>query len=62
MKEEKFVVLAGDFYYPSRWDDFRGAFSSLEKAIESLTTITDYDWFEIISTRTWEVVREGSAK
>lgn len=63
---KRYILLAGDNYYPSGWGDFQGAFDSLEEAKnkgESLTTSPPgkftsppSDWYEVIDLTTMPVV------
>lgn len=64
---EKFLLFIGDDYYPDRWNNFRGAFDSLQEAWEqakggALTVgsrSADDMWYQIISTKSWDVVNQG---
>ena len=60
----KYIVLMGDNYYPRGWDDFQGAFSSLDEVLAWVDTIEPYPysgdgWIEIISTESWSVIKTG---
>ena len=45
---KRFLVFAGDFYYPGGgWDDFRGDFETLEEA-ELKVKQLERDWAQII--------------
>jgi hypothetical protein len=57
----KYILLAGRDYYPARWDDFWGVFDSVEEA-EKTALGTKQDWYQIISTESWGVVKQGYIK
>jgi hypothetical protein len=50
---KRYLVLAGDNYYPSGWEDFKGCTDSLEEARKMGGWS---DWCEIVDTETEEVV------
>jgi hypothetical protein len=54
--EKPFLVFAGEQYYPSGgWDDFRGAFETLEAAKDYMIK-NQRDWGHIIDIRNFEEV------
>jgi len=59
-KETKFLLFAGDNYYPSGgWSDFKGIFDSIEDALDGVDDCRTNDWFEIVSVETLEKVLSG---
>jgi hypothetical protein len=51
-----FLLFAGDYYYPQGgWDDFRGAFGSLEAAQETGQKL-NRDWWHIVNVSSGEIV------
>lgn len=65
-KPQRFVLFAGDTYYPSGgWDDFRGSFHTKEEAERAAKEgwtrdhpmwTGKYDWTQIIDLETGEEV------
>lgn len=64
----RYIVLAGDSYYPNGWDDFRGSFDSLDEArIAAQAAAADpkavddpgYSWWQIIDKTTDKVVERS---
>lgn len=56
------IVLVGDDYYPTGWDDFLGAYDSLSDArIAAHARVIDetLKWYEIVDTATWQLVERG---
>ena len=50
MAERKFLVLAGDEYYPSGYEDIRGCYPTLEAAMKVITENYDKwacEWIEV---------------
>ena len=67
---KQFLLFAGDNYYPRpAWMDFKGAFSTLDEALNHLRTTLfkggrlhefhDPDWIQIVDTSQMKVVWEG---
>lgn len=61
---KRYLLFCGDKYYPyGGWDDFRGAFDTLEEAREAaVPTRTIYgdpshDWWHIVDTETMQEVQ-----
>jgi hypothetical protein len=53
---KRYLVLAGDDYYPAGWDDFCGSASTIEAARK----LGDWkDWYEIVDTETENIVEVG---
>lgn len=51
MARNRFVVLAGDTYYPAKWKDFRGSFKTEEEALafgRGYISGDDLRWFQVI--------------
>jgi hypothetical protein len=59
---KRFLVFAGDFYYPSGgWGDFQGDFDSIDEAKDKLLKIhKDWEWSQVIDSETKKEVVEGS--
>lgn len=64
----RYIVLAGDCYYPAGWGDFRGSFDSLDEAratakAAALSPHTanrrDDAWWQIIDKTTDKVVERS---
>ena len=58
-----FLVFSGLTFYPGpAWEDFRGACSTLEAARALLESCREYglDWFQIVDSRTVEVIEQGA--
>lgn len=60
---KKYILLAGENYYPQGWDDFRGTFDSIDEAKawfgENATEISSgyiSNWCQIIDRESLEVV------
>jgi len=50
---KRFLLFAGDFYYPNGgWDDFKGDFDSVENAKDWLEGDGGADWAHVIDTTT----------
>lgn len=61
---ERYIVLAGEKYYPRGWDDFQGSFSTLEEASafgRGYIRSTCLKWYEVVDTKHEEVVENGSS-
>lgn len=59
----KYILLVGNVYYPSGWDDFKGYFESVEDAknwVEDNENDECYRWAEIIDFD--KIVLAGSTK
>ena len=55
--ESKFLVFAGDDYYPAGgWYDQRGFFDSIEEARKNVPK--NEDWYQIVDLNTLEIVEE----
>jgi hypothetical protein len=51
-----YLLFAGDYYYPcGGWDDFRGAYGSLELAQEAARARV-YDWWHIVDVSAGKIV------
>ena len=57
---KRYLVLAGDDYYPNGWSDYRGSYESLEEAISKAESVTACDWYDIIDSVTEKVVVSGT--
>ena len=65
--ERKFLLFIGEYYYPNRWDDFKGEFNSKESAWKYAKYIAirlgsqraDDWWYQVVSTESWKVISEG---
>jgi hypothetical protein len=53
---KRYLVLAGDDYYPAGWEDFRGSSDSLEDARKLGSW---EDWYEIVDTEIENIVEHG---
>ena len=54
-----FLLFAGDHYYPcGGWEDFRGAYGSLELAKEAAHTQA-CDWWHIVDVSAGWIVTRG---
>lgn len=52
-KIKRYIVLAGSNYYPSGWDDFYGAYDTLEEAKSAVErSIHFFDWANVIDLST----------
>lgn len=49
---KRYLLFAGDVYYPvGGWDDFRGAYDTIEEAQSASLAYRDtYEWFHIVDT------------
>ncbi len=48
-----FLLIAGDFYYPSSGtDDWRGCFETEEEAMKKARQLNK-NWFDIVDLREW---------
>lgn len=62
VKEELYLVFAGDKYYPSGgMNDFQGVFPSVEDALLWLATEGKFDWWQIVEREPWRCVRSGTS-
>lgn len=51
---KRFLVLHGDSYYPSGWDDYTGSFDFAEdakSAVECARRESRYRWAQIVDTQ-----------
>lgn len=58
---KRFLVFRGYDYYPAGgWNDFKGAFDSIEEAHDAANLdIRDFEWNHIVDTKTMkEIVDE----
>ena len=62
---KRYILLVGNHYYPNRWDDFAGTFDSVDEAKEftedtefDRVHARDYQWAQIIDSKTMELVCE----
>ena len=55
---KRFVVFAGDYYYPGGgWDDFNASFDTLEEVWKyQKTALKNADWSQVIDLETGEEV------
>lgn len=54
--ETPFALFTGSFYYPSGgWDDFVGAFPSIEAAAAH-SSVAGADWWQVVDLRTLQIV------
>jgi hypothetical protein len=66
-KIKRYILLAGLSYYPDRWEDFRGTFSTVYEAQSYALSIDEKvfylglenSWAQIIDTFTMKVVSEA---
>lgn len=57
MKVKRFVLFAGEQYYPSGgWEDYDSSFDTLEEAKTRAQEVTS-DWRDIVDLETGEVVK-----
>lgn len=57
---KRFIVLAGDNFYPNGWSDYRGSYDSLEEAVclaKSYLESESASWYEVVDSTTAEVVK-----
>ena len=67
---KRYILLIGDDYYPSRWDDFRGSYDSIDDALRGVRQFkgdsgsgfeSEFDpstqWYQIIDGTTGKVVK-----
>ena len=51
-----FLLFYGDTYYPNGgWDDFKGAFATVEQATEAAHQ-SKSDWWQVVDVREHKVV------
>ena len=60
---KRYILLAGQQYYPNRWEDFRGTFNTVAEAqsyaLSQFSRGPNWcGWAQIIDTLTMEVVSE----
>lgn len=59
MNHFRYLIFAGETYYPSRGiGDFRGSTETIEAALAWLAGRTGYDWWQIVDRQTMTVVQE----
>lgn len=52
-----FLCFAGNNYYPSGgWDDFQGAYPTVEAAVEKAESLEYCDWYHVVDATTLTVV------
>ncbi len=60
---KRYVLLVGDAYYPSAWDDYAGQYDTLEDAIivgNNRVQANDYSrWFSVFDLEIEEEVANG---
>jgi hypothetical protein len=57
---KRFAVFGGATYYPGQgWDDFRGAFDTLEEACAK-ALLDAFDWWQVVHLETLTVAAEGN--
>ena len=60
---KRYAVLAGDQYYPSGWNDYRGSFDDLPEAVifanAKIQGSNGFEWFEIVDLASMTVVARG---
>lgn len=57
---KRYLLFGGSTYYPEGgWADFRGAFDSIEEAVDYVLTLSKYyrEWWHVIDTHTMKLVR-----
>jgi hypothetical protein len=55
-----YIVLAGDVYYPSGWDDYVGDADELEEAVALGERYNGHlGWYEVVDLRTRKMVARG---
>ena len=61
MNEKPFAAFYGAKYYPGEgWEDFIGAFATLDEAKERATAKLDmYEWWQVVDLRTLEIAAKG---
>lgn len=58
IRHERYLLFAGDFYYPAGgFSDFIDSYKSIEEIKED--KLHDYDWYEIVDLKTYEIVKES---
>lgn len=56
----RYLLFGGDQYYPNGgWDDFKGAFETVEDAWHAHE---GWDWWHIVDTVSGEIVEDSQAK
>jgi len=53
---KSYILLTGDDYYPNRWDDYRGVFESIDKALLQVVKSDADNWYQVIDLTTMKVV------
>lgn len=54
---KRFIVFAGSTYYPTGgWGDMKSSFDTFEEANDLVSSVDNYDWFEIVDITTGKVV------
>lgn len=57
---KRYLLFVGDNYYPEGgWNDFRGAFDSIDDAINYVLGLLNRDWWHIVDTHTIQIVRHS---
>ena len=61
---KRYFVFAGEYYYPNRWDDFKGSCETIEEARSLAKEVIEYNgpplyWYQIVDTETEQVEEEG---
>lgn len=56
---KRYLVFAGDQYYPAGgWEDFMGAFVTLEEAQDYYEKLTGTDWKQLVDLETQTVLKQ----
>ena len=54
---KKFLLFMGDVYYPSGgWEDFKGAFATIEDARAQIKEQWSFEWWHIVDFETKEII------
>ena len=54
-----YAVFLGDDYYPSRGiNDYKNSFDTIDEAKSFILMNTYHDWYQIVNTKTFEVIED----
>jgi hypothetical protein len=60
---KRYVVFAYSNYYPAGgWGDFEGAFASVEEAKNRVLELDSVDWWQVVDSKTLEVIENHFVK
>mgnify|MGYP003664632889 FL=1 len=54
---ERYILLVGNHYYPTGWDDYVGTFTTVEKAKDRVYC-QDYKWAQVVDKESMKLVCE----